>query len=329
MERSVLRQAKALVLKVMRTRHYLEDGMPVSELGFGAWQLGVDSGWKAVSDAEADRMIRTALDHGINFFDTAPNYGMGTSEARLGKVFKTLDRSKVVINSKFGRLDNGEVDFSAKHIRGSVERSLMRLNVDFLDSVIIHSPPTEFLDGNKNDHYAILERLEEEGKIMAYGASVDFEEEINLLMETTNAKVIQSFFNIFHQDCKRSFQLIKSKGATVIAKIPFDSGWLTGKYGGDSQFTGVRDRWSREDIQTRARLLERVKDLVSGHPSLISAALTFCTSFDAVSTVIPGAVSQEQLLANIDAMNHPLDPEAVVQLEAFYEEEVRALKLPW
>ena len=328
-KRGDVRPTKSLDLRAMKTRKYLEGGIEVSELGFGAWQLGVESGWKSVSEAEADRMIRTALDQGINFFDTAPNYGMGTSEARLGKVFKTIDRSKVVINSKFGRLDNGEVDFSSKHVRGSVERSLKRLNVDCLDSVIIHSPPTGFLDGNKNDHYAILERLQEEGKIKAYGASVDFEDEINLLMETTNAKVIQSFFNIFHQDCTRSFELLKSKGATVIAKIPFDSGWLTGKYGADSQFAGVRDRWSREDIQTRARLLERVKDMVAGHPSLISAALTFCTSFDAVSTVIPGAVSTEQLLANIEAIKHPIDPEVVAQLEAFYEEEVRALKLPW
>ena len=107
----------------MNKRKYLQDGIEISELGFGAWQLGVESGWKSVSDSEAERMIRTALDQGINFFDTAPNYGMGTSEERLGKVFKTLDRSKVVINSKFGRLDNGEVDFSSSLIKGSVERS--------------------------------------------------------------------------------------------------------------------------------------------------------------------------------------------------------------
>ena len=73
----------------MKTRKYLEGGIEVSELGFGAWQLGVDSGWKAVSEGEAELMIRTALDRGINFYDTAPNYGNGTSEERLGKVFKT------------------------------------------------------------------------------------------------------------------------------------------------------------------------------------------------------------------------------------------------
>ena len=73
----------------MNTRNYLQDGIEISELGFGAWQLGVESGWKAVSDSEAEKMIRTALDRGINFFDTAPNYGMGTSEERLGTVSYT------------------------------------------------------------------------------------------------------------------------------------------------------------------------------------------------------------------------------------------------
>ena len=207
------------IFAAMKTCKYLEGGID-SELGFGAWQLGVDSGWKAVTEGEAERMIRTALDRGINFYDTAPNYGNGTSEERLGKVFKTLDRESIVINSKFGRLDNGIVDFGSEHIRGSVERSLKRLNVDYLDSVIIHSPPREFLDGNKNDHYEILERLQEEGKVKAYGASVDAEDEIKTLLTTTNAKVIQSFFNILHQDCVGAFELVEAKGATVMPKSP-------------------------------------------------------------------------------------------------------------
>ena len=154
------------------------------------------------------------------------------------------------------------------------------------------------MDGNKNDHYAILERLQEEEKIKAYGASVDFEEEINLLMGTTNAKVIQSFFNIFHQDYE-VFELLKSKGATV-AKIPFDSGWLTGKYGADSQFTGVRDRWSRRHSYSGSTL--GAGERHGGRtPVLDFCDLDVCTSFDAVSTVIPGAVSTEQLLAGMEA----------------------------
>tara|TARA_B100000927_G_scaffold131260_1_gene105630 strand:+ start:222 stop:422 length:201 start_codon:yes stop_codon:yes gene_type:complete len=66
----------------MNYRHFLNGGSKVSTLGFGAWQLGVESGWKSISATDADRMIRTALDSGINFYDTAPNYGHGTSEER-------------------------------------------------------------------------------------------------------------------------------------------------------------------------------------------------------------------------------------------------------
>lgn len=313
----------------MNYRNYLEGGIQVSELGFGAWQLGVESGWSAVSASDADRMIRTAFDSGINFFDTAPNYGHGTSEERLGKVFKTLDREAIVVNTKFGRLDDGSVDFSASQIRGSIERSLKRLQLDCIDSVIIHSPPSELLDGTKVDHYEVLERLKDEGKIRAYGASVDRAHEIETMLATTNAKVFQCFFNILHQDAKRAFDTVQEHGATLIAKIPFDSGWLTGKYDASSRFEGVRSRWSADDIRTRARLVERVREIVGEEAPITAAALGFCTSFDAVSTVIPGAVSEAQLRSNINAVQHTLSGEALAALETFYEVEVEALGLPW
>ena len=158
----------------MNYKNYTKKRIKISELGFGAWQLGIDSGWSSVSEKESEYMINTALDIGINFFDTAPNYGNGTSETRLGKVLKNVDRSKIVINTKFGRLDNGIVDFDSKHIVKSIESSLRRLKTDYVDSVIIHSPPIEILDGNQNDHYEILEKLQDDGKIIEYGASIDF-----------------------------------------------------------------------------------------------------------------------------------------------------------
>ncbi len=301
----------------------------MSELGFGAWQLGVESGWSAVSASDADRMIRTALDSGINFYDTAPNYGHGTSEERLGKVFKTLDREAIVVNTKFGRLDDGSVDFSATQIRGSIERSLKRLQLDCIDSVIIHSPPSELLDGNKVDHYEVLERLQDEGKIRAYGASVDRAHEIETMLATTNAKVFQCFFNILHQDSKRAFDTVQAHGATVIAKIPFDSGWLTGKYDAQTRFEGVRSRWSQDDIRTRAQLVDRVREIIGDEATLQEAALGFCKAFDAVSTVIPGAISEHQLRANRRAIEFTLDRSIQDALEAFYREEVEPLNLPW
>ena len=313
----------------MRYNTYIKDGPLVSEIGLGAWQLGVNSGWKDVSEREAIDIVVKALEHGVNFFDTAPIYGHGTGEERLGKTLKGVDRSRIVINTKFGHTDSGATDFSSDSIRGSLEGSLRRLGTDYVDSLIIHNPPMSYLDGHKNDHYEILERLIEEGKIRAYGASLDTAAEMDLLMSTTNARVIEAFFNILHQDVALAFDTAMKKEVAIIAKIPLDSGWLTGKYHTESTFHDVRGRWSREDIAIRAHLVERVKEIIGGNGDLVQQALAFCLYYEAVSTVIPGNNSIAQLESNLKSIEHPILKELVTQLEEFYREEVAHLNLPW
>lgn len=148
----------------MKYKKYIKDTINISEIGLGAWQLGQNSGWKSMTEIEAIELVHKSLDFGINFFDTAPNYGHGTGEERLGKALKNVDRSKIVINTKFGHTHTGTLNFSSDYIRESLEGSLKRLQVDYVDSLIIHNPPSEYFDGNKNDHYEILDKLIEEGK---------------------------------------------------------------------------------------------------------------------------------------------------------------------
>jgi len=291
--------------------------------------LGHNSGWQNMSEKEALELVAKSLDYGVNFFDTAPNYGHGTGEERLGKALKSRDRSKIIINTKFGHTHTGTLDFSSEYIRESLEGSLRRLQVDYVDSLIIHNPPASYLDGNKNDHYEILERLVEEGKIKAYGASLDTFEEMKLLLDTTNAKVVEVFFNILHQDTSRGFQMAKAGEVGIIVKIPLDSGWLTGKYNADSTFDDIRSRWSRKDIETRARLVNRVIELIGTDENLAQMALAFCLSYDAVSTVIPGNRNSEQLAKNIQSINTPISKELIEELEKFYQSEIKALNLPW
>ena len=154
----------------MKYKKYIKDSINISEIGLGAWQLGQNSGWKSMTEIEAIKLVHKSLDFGINFFDTAPNYGHGTGEERLGKALKDVDRSKIVINTKFGHTHTGTLNFSSNYIRESLEGSLKRLQVEYVDSLIIHNPPSEYFDGSKNDHYEILDKLIEEGKIRAYGA---------------------------------------------------------------------------------------------------------------------------------------------------------------
>jgi len=254
---------------------------------------------------------------------------LGTSEERLGKILKKHSRDSFVINTKFGHTVLGTTDFGSETIRKSLEGSLKRLQMDCVDSLIIHNPPIHFLDGNQNDHYEILERLIEEGKIKSYGASLDTYQEMKLFLETTNAKVIEAFFNIFHQDASNAFDTAQQKEVGIIVKIPLDSGWLSGKYHAESVFTDIRNRWSRKDIQTRANLVERVKNILNCFDNIVQKAISFCLSYEAVSTVIPGAVNIEQLESNLKSLEIPITNDERLKLEVFYLNEVKNLQLPW
>jgi aryl-alcohol dehydrogenase-like predicted oxidoreductase len=313
----------------MKYNKLIHHAPPVSEIGLGAWQLGVNTGWRDMTETEAVTLVQKSVDLGVNFFDTAPNYGRGTSELRLGKALKGIDRESIVINTKFGHTDTGQTNYHANSIRPSLEGSLKRLQMDYVDSLIIHSPPFEYLDGNKNDHYEILETLKDEGKIKAYGASLDTYEEIKLLLGTTNSKVIEVFFNILHQDAARAFELAKEKQVGIIVKIPLDSGWLSGKYDENSVFLDIRKRWTKTDIKTRALLVERIKNIVGEETNLAQLAISFCLAYHAVSTVIPGNTNLQQLSNNIESILNPISKELINKLEAFYQDEVRELKLPW
>ena len=313
----------------MKYNRLIKKAPHVSEIGLGAWQLGANSGWNDMTEKEAILLVEKSMELGINFFDTAPNYGHGTSELRLGKALKGTDRSKMVINTKFGHTDSGGMNYDATYIRASLEGSLRRLNTEYVDSLIIHNPPFELLDGNNNDHYEILEKLMEEGKIKAYGASLDTYREIKLLLDTTGSQVIEAFFNIFFQDVSRAFELALQKEVGIIAKIPLDSGWLSGKYHMQSVFTDVRSRWSKQDITTRAMLVDKLKNLLPGERSMAETAISFCLAYDAVSTVIPGNTSIKQLERNLESAIHPISKVLVQKFEKFYQEEIKDLNLPW
>lgn len=313
----------------MEYRNYVEKSPKASVIGFGAWQLGNTIDWRGMTDQEAIDLVHKALEEGVNFFDTAPNYGLGKSEELLGKALRIVKRENLIINTKFGHHSDGHTDYSHTVLRKTIEGSLKRLQTDYMDSVLLHNPPVEMLDAEKCSHYEILEELKKEGKILAYGASLDTKADMVTFMEHTNGTVIEAFFNILHQDVRYAFDMAKEKGVKIIAKIPLDSGWLSGKYDKNSSFEGIRSRWTREDIIIRAELVDHLRELPAEHQTLAQLALQYCLSYDAVSTVIPGALNIEQLMMNIQALRYPIDQCTIDKLEAFYEEEVIKKNLVW
>ncbi len=313
----------------MNYRNYTKYSPKVSAIGFGAWQLGNGATWSAMTDGEAIDLVKAALDRGVNFFDTAPNYADGNSERLLGQALGGVDRSKLVINTKFGHNDQGQTDFSPEAIRRSIEGSLLRLKTDYLDSVLLHNPSRDLMSVDTCPHYEILENLKAEGKILAYGASVDSFDDMDYFMDHTDGQVMEIFFNILHQDVRSAFKKASEKEVALIAKIPLDSGWLSGKYNQTSTFTGIRSRWTSQDIINRGDIIDMIRDLPEGNQTMAQMALSYCLAYDEIATVIPGCVNIKQLEGNVASLDYPMNAETVKRLEDLYESVIKPMKLPW
>jgi aryl-alcohol dehydrogenase-like predicted oxidoreductase len=235
-----------------------------------------------------------------------------------------------VICSKFGHTAEGTTEFYAAALRPAVEASLGRLRTDFIDVLLLHNPPVELLDGGiACELYAELEALREEGKIRAFGASIDWSAELRTLSETTRSKAAEILFNIFHQEPQSAFAMAADHGIGLIVKVPLDSGWLSGRYDASSVFKGVRARWPRSVIERRASLVERVRGLLPAGLSLPQAALKFVLSHPEVTSVIPGAKDVAQVQSNIAAADVQLPAEIFAAMRQLWEIELQDRPLPW
>lgn len=311
----------------MNYRPFGATGMTVSEIGLGAWQLA-NPEWKIHDKEEALEIVKQSLDAGCTFFDTAPGYGGGVSEAILGQGLKGV-RQEVVICTKAGySVEHGE-DFGAAAIRPTLETSLRRLQTDYVDILLLHNPPRELMDGRIATQYEEMEQLKREGKIREYGVSLDWCEEMELVLETTNSRALEVYFNAFYQEMLPAFARAQRQGVGLIVKVPLDSGWLSGRYRADSRFDDVRDRWSPEVIARRGELVEKFAQLAPADRSLAHSALQFCLAQPAVSTVIPGAKSVAQALDNIAAAGQTLPAAVVDAIYALWDQEIKHDPLPW
>lgn len=310
----------------MKYRPFGATGLRVSEVGFGAWQLG-NPIWGA-QDADPRALIDEALAQGCTFFDTAPGYSSGASEAALGEGLREV-RDRVVICTKFGHTPEGESDFSASAVQPSLEASLRRLRTDRVDVYLLHNPPRELLEGREAAVFDELERLKGEGRIGVYGVSLDSRAELQLMLRNTRCGAAEVLFNAFHQEPAGAFEEAAARGVGLIAKVPLDSGWLSGKYGKASRFEGIRDRWAPAVVARRGDLVEKLRALLPVGVELSEAALGFVLAAPQISTVIPGAKSVPQLKRNLAVSGRPLPEDTVRAVREFWERELRGAPLPW
>ena len=308
-----------------------------SEVGLGTWQLGSD--WGKVDDRLAQEILSSAVDHGVNFFDTADVYGEGLSEERIGKFLKGCGE-KILVATKFGRFPRPgwPKNFSLYSMQTHMEGSLKRLGLEAIDLIQVHCIPTDFL--KKPELIEWLKILKKSGKIKNYGMSVETVAEAEYCLGGDGVASLQIIFNIFRQKPIESLLAkAKAKGVALIIRLPLASGLLSGKFDKTTQFAdhdhrryncdgqrfNVGETFAGIPFKEGLDLVEELRGLVPKGMTMSQMALRWILDFDAVSVVIPGATSAKQVAENISASEVPaLSPELHQKLSEFYQE--KALK---
>lgn len=310
----------------------------VSEIGLGCWQLG-GSDWGAVSDEAALAILRAAVDRGITFLDTADVYGAGRSETLIGRFLRETGRSDLFVATKLGRTGDLFPDrYTEAGVRQAVENSLRRLHVDALDLTQLHCVPPAVL--RRGEIFGWLRRLRQEGKIRAFGASVESVEEGQLCLQQEGVASLQVIFNVFRQlPAESLLPAAQAKGVAIIVRLPLASGVLAGKFTRATQFAASDHRTYNRDgaafnvgetfagvpFERAVELAERLKAMVPTGWTLAQLAQRWILDHAAVTTVITGATRVEQVADNASVSSLPsLAPALHAELRRFYETEVRA-----
>ena len=289
----------------MRQRKFGKTGLIVSEIGMGTWELGGRE-WGDIGEKDAVDLLRYAFEKGVTFYDTADQYGGGRAERLLGEAFSELG-NRVVIATKLGyELDSdgwisqgGKVpsyNASRSYIRQAVEGSLSRLKREAIDIYQFHAPPpAEVWD----EAFGTMEDLKTEGKIRFYGLCLGNQEQALKAIAETGISSLMLTYNMLNQGmAKPVMETAAENGIAVVARQPLSSGLLSGQLTPETEFAenDYRKTWPREKLLADLERVDQIKSVVKGKTkSLPQAALKFILAHPAVSCVIPGMMSPEQV----------------------------------
>jgi aryl-alcohol dehydrogenase-like predicted oxidoreductase len=318
----------------MKIRQLGKSQIAVGDVGLGCWQFGGDFG--PMEEETAFSIMRTAIENGTTFFDTADVYGAGRSETLIGCFLKASD-IPITVATKFGRGGGVFPDrYTQDKLKSMVHGSLHRLGVESLDLLQLHCVPIEIL--RKGEIFDWLCEIQTEGLINNFGASVESVEEALLCLEQENLVSLQVIFNIFRQKLITDlFPLAKDRGVGIIVRLPVASGLLTGKFTSETMFVETDHRNYNQDGQhfnvgetfaglpfkKGVELTAELKRYLPEGMSMSQMALRWILDHDAVSVVIPGASSAMQAKENAGVSDLELLPQELHrQLSEYYHQNV-------
>ena len=317
----------------MNYRQFGNQGWQVSEVGLGTWQLGGD--WGNIDEDTARTILAAAVDQGVNFFDTADVYGGGKSETIIGNFLAGCGEA-VYVAGKLGRLDGYPDGYSPDLFSRCAENSLKRLRREAIDVLQLHCIPQQYLlSGEVFDWLRVLQR---EGKIRAFGASVETVEEAQICLRQPDMASLQIIFNIFRQaPAEAIFGQARRNGTALIVRLPLASGLLSGKFTADTVFEpgdhrdynrngeafSAGETFSGLEYSYGLSCVEELRQYVPENVSMAQFALRWILDFPEVGVVIPGATKVSQVESNTTASTiAPLSEASHVKLAEFYKEKI-------
>lgn len=320
----------------MQYRKLGKTGFEVSSISLGTWQVGGKWG-EPFNEKNADKILSKAIDSGVNFVDTADVYSDGESEKAVGRFLKNR-KERIYVATKCGRQIQPHVStgYTTQALRKYVEDSLQRLQIECIDLIQLHCPPTEVY--YRPEIFALFDTLKQEGKILNLGVSVEKVEEALKAIEYDNVTTVQIIFNMFRQrPAQLFFNEARKKSIGIIVRVPLASGLLTGKFTTITSFSeGDHRQFNRNgtsfdkgetfsgiDYETGLVAVDALKQIFPGQTNLAPLALKWILQFDAVSCIIPGASSAGQVDSNISALNVPdFTKEQLQAVQEVYEKYI-------
>jgi aryl-alcohol dehydrogenase-like predicted oxidoreductase len=312
-------------------------GWQVSEISFGAWAIG--GSWGAVDDAESLDALRRSLDLGVNFIDTADVYGDGRSEQLISRVLKERSGQRIYVASKAGRRLPRQVPegYSRANLLAWVERSLRNLDVEAIDLLQLHCPPTSVY--YMPEVFGVLDDLVAAGKLLHYGVSVEKVEEALKAIEFPGVQSVQIIFNMLRlRPAELFFPQAQARRVGILARVPLASGLLTGKLSPASAFPAddhrrfnrhgeafdVGETFSGVPYDVGLQAVEELRPLIPPVATMVQLALRWILMFDAVTCAIPGAKRTAQVDGNMAASHlPPLSPATMAAVQDVYDRLVR------
>jgi aryl-alcohol dehydrogenase-like predicted oxidoreductase len=318
----------------MRYRGLGDTDIRVSEVGFGVWTVST-GWWGEVDDERSVRLLRSAFEKGINYFDTADTYGAGLGETLLADAFGHM-RDRVVISTKIGydfynhtaRRGQQErpQDWSEGFMRFALEQSLERLDTDYIDFLQLHNTKMDAIEND--DLFELMEKFKGEGKVRSYGIALGpkigwLEEGVRAMRERDLAGV-QMIYNLLEQDPGRGLlEAARETGTSLIVRVPHSSGMLEGKYTEETTFAknDHRSHRPREWLLDGLKKVEQLGFLTeSGERTLGQAALKFVLASPEIVSTLPNIYDEEQLEEFAAAPDTPdLSADELSRVSELYE----------